>query len=249
MSVEQILRSLVSQDTGAIRLELVPGGSLTSTAGAGRNLNYFEDFIAADAGSRFTSTDDGGTGTNALLDGHGGWYNVVTAAADNDYHLMSSGAEFIKFQANKPAYVETKLKLTEAATDDSNWVFGFTDTLTTGFLANDGGGPAASYDGAVFFKVDGTMAIQFESSNAGTQVTTASVAPFVSGTEYTLGILFNPGDGTTGTLTPYVNGVAGAAHSITLAGLEEMHLVFGVKSGGANAETLSVDYLFVEATR
>lgn len=249
MSVENLLRNLIDETNGALKLSLVPGGEVTSIVGGTRNIKYFEDFVDADAGSRFTSTDDGGTGTNVLLDGHGGWYSVLTAAADNDYHLMSSGTEFIKFQANKPVYVEAKLKLTEANTDDANWVFGLTDTLTTGFLGDDGAGPAASYDGAVFFKVDGTMQIQFETSNAGTQVTNASVATFTSGTEYTLALYFNPGNGTTGTVTPYVNGVAGTAHSITLAGLEEMHLVFGVKAGGANAETLSVDYLYVDATR
>lgn len=249
LAVEKLLRSALTEDGGAFKMQLVAGGELTSIAGGSRNLVYMEDFVDADSSDAFDSTDDGGTGTNVLLDEHGGWYNVLTAVADNDYHLMSSGAEFIKFQANKPVYFEAKIKLTEANTDDANWVIGLTDTLTTGFLGDDGAGPAASYDGAVFFKVDGTMQIQFETSNAGTQVTNASLATFTSGAEYTLGLKFNPGDGTTGTVTPYVNGTAGTAHDITLAGLEEMHLVFGVKAGGANAETLSVDYLYVEATR
>jgi len=38
--------------------------------------------------------------------------------------------------------------------------------------------------------------------------------------------------------------VAGTAQNITLSGLEEMHLVFGVKAGpGGAAETLQVDYI------
>jgi hypothetical protein len=38
----------------------------------------------------WTSMDDGGTGTNAFQDVVGGWYNVVTAAANNDYHGLRS---------------------------------------------------------------------------------------------------------------------------------------------------------------
>lgn len=245
-TVENLLRSVIDESTGAIKLVQV--AQSLSKPGV-RPIEYFEDFVEADANSRFTDTNDGGTGTNVLLDGQGGWLSVVTAAADNDYHLMSSGTEFVRMQASKPFFFEAKIRLTEANTDDANWVIGLSDTLTTGFLANDGGGPAASYDGAVFFKVDGTMAIQFETSNAGTQVTNANVAAFSSGTEYTLGISFEPGNGTTGNVIPYVNGVAGTTHAITLSGLEEMHLIFGVKAGGANAETLSVDYLFFQGAR
>jgi hypothetical protein len=246
MTVEQLLRGALDEATGAFKFTQVAGS--ISKPGT-RPIQYLEDFIDTDSGAAFTSTDDGGTGTNVLLDGQGGWYSVVTAAADNDYHLMSSGTECIKMQAGKPFFFEAKIKLTEANTDDANFIVGLSDTLTTGLLADDGAGPAASYDGAVFFKVDGGTDIQFETSNAGTQVTNAAVSAFSSGTEYTLGISFDPADGVTGNIIPYVNGVASTTHAITLAGLEEMHLIFGVKAGGANAETLSVDYLFLEATR
>lgn len=246
MTVEQLLRSALDQNTGAFKFTQVAGS--ISKPGV-RPIEYFQDFVEADANSRFTDTNDGGTGTNALLDGQGGWLNVVTAAADNDYHLMASGTECIRMQAGKPFFFEAKIKLTEAATDDANFVIGLSDTLTTGLLADNGAGPAASYDGAVFFKVDGGTNLQFETSNAGAQVTNATVSPFVSAAEYTLGISFDPANGTTGNVIPYVNGVAGTTHEISLAGLEEMHLIFGVKAGGANAETLSVDYLYLQATR
>lgn len=198
----------------------------------------FEDPFHSPDYHTYTSTDDSGTGTNTYNDTAGGALSVVTAAADNDYHLMSTSKQNWLFADNKPLWWEHKFSLTEANTDDSNWCIGFSDTLTTGFMQDDGAGPPASYDGAVFFKVDGTLAIQFETSNAGDQVTNASIATFVSGQTYRVGMVFNHGDGTTGSITPYLDGVAGTAHAITLAGLAEMHLIFGVTAGDTNAETL-----------
>mgnify|MGYP000700462474 CR=1 FL=1 len=37
--------------------------------------------------TQWTSVDDGATGTNAISNTLGGWLNVVTAAANNDYHM------------------------------------------------------------------------------------------------------------------------------------------------------------------
>ena len=101
----------------------------------------------------------------------------------------------------------------------------------------------------MWFKVDGGTVWQFETSNAGTQVTNTSAGTFTSATAYRLGFIFDPNDGTTGKITPYLNGVEGTTHSITLASLTEMRLVLGVKAGGANAETLKMDYVQVLAVR
>lgn len=214
---------------------------------------FFDDFTnpasatASDL-QAYTSTDDSGTGTNAFQDAAGGWYNVVTAGADNDYHAMSTVNEVFKFASGKKLWFEAKFKLTEANTNESAWWFGLTDTLTTGGLQADAAGPLASYDGALIWKDEATMAIDFETSNAGTQATTTNIATFVSGNETRVGFYFD-GTATTSTITPYVdvdgNGfVAGTAQDITLAGLEEMHLVWGVKAGPSDgAETLQVDYI------
>jgi hypothetical protein len=50
-------------------------------------------------------------------------------------------------------------------------------------------------------------------------------------------------------ITYYYNGSSAGTQSITIAGLEEMHLIFGNKAGGTNAETLEIDYLYVEQQR
>jgi hypothetical protein len=75
---------------------------------------------------------DGSSGTDAFQDAAGGVVNLVTAAADNDYKAWSSVAENWLFAAGKELFFEARFKLAEAATNQSTWWFGFTDTLTTG---------------------------------------------------------------------------------------------------------------------
>lgn len=198
----------------------------------------------------YQSVDDGGTGTNAFQDAAGGIYNVVTAAADNDYHAMASLNQHWLFAAGAELWFEAGFKLAEANTNESTWWVGLTDTLTTGGMQANALGPLASYDGALIYKTpEAALTVNFETSNAGTQVSQAAFATSVSDTWSRAGFYFD-GTATTSTITPYFhNGTSwtkGTAHSITLAGLAEMNLVFGVKAGpSGGAETLQMDYIQV----
>ncbi len=183
------------------------------------------------------------------LDAANGVLSIPTDVTNNNEHYISSIAENWLFAANKPLWFEARVALTEANVDDANIIVGLSDTVAADSLLDNGAGPMASYDGAVWFKVDGGVVWQFESSNAGTQVTTASAGAFASNTWYRVGFIFDPLAGTTGEITPYLDGVAGTAQAITLAGLEEMHILLGAKAGGGAAEVLRVDYVQVLAVR
>ncbi len=210
---------------------------------------FFEDFQRLpDLTNEWAAVKDGAV-VPLLLDAAGGVISIPTDVTNNNEHYLSSLAENWLFAANKPLWFEARVAATEANVDDANLIFGLSDTVAADSLLDNGAGPMASYDGAVWFKVDGGTVWQFETSNAGTQVTNASVAAFASNTWYRVGFLFNPGAGTTGTITPYLNGVAGTAHSITLAGLEEMHILLGGKAGGGAAEVPRVDYVKIIAAR
>jgi len=215
--------------------------------------DFFDDFYAKpldDAQDKWLEVDDAGTGTNSIADSAGGVGTVVTAAADNDYHAISSIGESFLFASGKKLWFEARFKVAEANTNESAWWFGLTDTLTTGGLQAHAAGPLASYDGALIWKDEGTMSIDFETSNAGTQATAAADGgTFVTNTWTTVGFYFD-GTATTSTITPYYNVAggsaltAGTAKNITLAGLEEMHLVAGIKAGpSGGAETLQIDYI------
>jgi hypothetical protein len=168
---------------------------------------------------------------------------IATGATDNNGSCLSSITECFKVAAGKPIWFEARVKCAEAATDDANIYVGFSDLATVDAVLDNGGGPAASYDGVLFTKVDGGTVWQFETSNAGTQATTANAGAFVTDTWYRLGFHIDPNDGTTAIVTPYIDGVPGTPLNLTISGLEEMHVVLGAKAGGGNAETLQVDYV------
>lgn len=268
MALPQILTSLhgrkfgIGTDNALVldgrRISAAPGADLWAAApviGADRSVAFeiFDDFIYPASATvsdvmAWTANSDGGTGTNAFQDAAGGWFNLVTAAADNDYHALSSVAENFLFAAGKELWLEARFKISEATTLESTWWFGLTDTLTTGGMQANAAGPLASYDGALIWKEPETaLTVNFETSNAGTQNTLSAFATSISNTVHRCGFYFD-GAATTSTITPYFhNGTSwtkGTAQNITLSGLEEMHLVFGVKAGPtAAAETLQVDYI------
>lgn len=204
----------------------------------------------------WTKASDGATGTPVFQDTAGGVFNVVTAAADNDYHAYSHPYEvFNAGLSGKKMWFEARFKLSEAATNESAWWFGMTDTLTTGGFQADTGGPLADYDGVLIWKDEASMEVDFETSNGTTQNTTSAMATFVSNTWTRVGFYFD-GTATTSVITPYysVDGssalAAGTAQNLTLASMTASKLVFGVKAGpGGGAETLQVDYIRAFALR
>ena len=246
---------------------LIKDGSITSTLAATSGfpiwngvdpsdwIIYMDDFInipiddSTGFPTAWTIDTDTATGTGGVVDLLGGWMNVSATNTDNFGTTLSTIGESFVFDTDKKFILKCRVQLTEGNTDDANWAIGVSTVATKDFLQNDGAGPAATYDGAVFFKVDGTMKIQFETSNAGTQVTNATLADFVSATSYNLAFIYDYGDGVTGSITPYVNGTAGTAHAITIAGLETMHFVMSVKTGDTNAEAFLVDYVAISQER
>lgn len=219
--------------------------------------DFFDDFFRFDSGD-YTATTDGGTGTLALLGAagsRGGWLNIPTAAAANDYHLLST-AKFVELVASKPVIFEARFKLTDASANSSHFVFGLSDTVTGGFMTDTTGEPPASWDGSVIYKPTGAALFKHKTSNGSTASTTANIGTFVSGTTFTLGLAFDPGDGTTGTVQPFINGMGTKPnfdklpkHNVLLASLGPASIIFGVKASGSAVETLSVDYIALQAAR
>lgn len=211
-------------------------------------IHYHDDFFAYNnvtGTGNYEVTEDAGAGTGDSLDEAlpGGVLNVGCDGDDNDECYVGSRI-FGKFQTNKKVYFEAKVKLTEANTDDANWCIGLCSVYAANTLVDNGAGMVTTFDGAMFYKVDGTMTTKFLVSNGAVQNTPQSMGTFVSATWYTLGFLYDYNDGTTAKVTPFVDGVAGTAEDVTISGLDALlRLVMGVKAGGANEENLKVDYV------
>ena len=217
-----------------------------------RSYEFFDDFFEPplDANLKWVEVDDAGTGTNAVSDIAGGVGTVVTAAADNDYHAIVSKAESFNCLNAKELWLEARFRVVEATTNESAWWFGLTDTLTTGGFQANALGPLASYDGVLVWKDEATMAIDCETSNAGTQDTETNIGTFVTNT-WTRVAFHIDATATTAVVTVYFDlNDSGTltAHSATMnltrAGLEAMHVICGIKAGPtAAAETLEIDYV------
>ncbi len=227
-----------------------PRGGNDALSARGRNIEYWEDFFAYDNTATvgdYVEVSD--SGTIVTTDAAGGVLSLPTGGTAQNESYVSSMHELFKFDTDAMLWFEARVKLTEANTDDANIIVGLSDTVAADSLLDAGAGPMASYDGAVFFKVfDGTV-WQFESSNAAGQDTEISVGAFTDGAWTTLGFLYDYKDGVTASITPFVNGVAGTAVDLTIAGLAEMHILLGAKAGAGNAETLLVDYVHVVTER
>ncbi len=220
-----------------------------------------DDFFTLDT-VKWASVDDSGTGTNTANDVNGGQVSIVTAAAANDYHLMSSTKKNFQFLAGKPVLFEAEFSCTEAATNQANLCMGLTSVTTTGFMATANGGPPSSFSGAMFYKTGGGMSLGFITSNGSAQKNNTSLFTLVSGNTYRVGFRFQPLDTTQALITPYVydvtNGVyvntdgkssTGLSHKILLSGLAAMNVAYGVVAGSSAAETLKMNRIDAVAAR
>ena len=207
------------------------------------DFHYFNSAQAAVPDGIWTANVTDAIGTTGDTDAAGGVLRIDATAVNENETYISSQAESWLFLAAKPLWFEAKIWLTESNVDNANWIIGLSDTVAANSLLNAGAGPMAAYDGACFFKVDGTMQIQTETSNAGAQVTAAAAQAFVSGQHYRLGIWFNAA--AANNVLFYIDGVLVATHTLALAGLAEMHILMGVKAGNVagTAEDLMVDYV------
>lgn len=229
--------------TGPHHIDWVPGDVRTHV------VNFFEDFNDGYvSGDRWTlATDSGGTMT--IDDADDGIGSLLSGATDNDGSTITSTDEVFLAQADKNIYFEARVKCTEANTDDANIFVGLADIDTVDLMVDNGAGPAATLDGIGFYKLDGNMYWEFEASNATAKDSNSDMVAYASATWYVLAFEYDYNDGTTAKITPYVNGTAYDAVDLTISGMAEMSAAISVKAGGANAETLKIDYVRVSHER
>jgi hypothetical protein len=186
-------------------------------------------------------------GSAAAGDAAGGVLSLVPSdatVADNDEAYLRTTHEVFRFAADKPLRFECRLRFTEANVDDANVLAGLMDAVSAGALQDNGGGPRASYSGAVFFKVDGSQLWQCETSVGASKTTSVTAASSVmaASTWQTLRIEFRP-NGSDGETAFLIDGLLVARHNFSFSTATEMQVVLGVKNGSANNETLLVDYV------
>lgn len=216
-------------------------------------LEDFFEYVDADLWTLITAVD----GSALLADGNiGGAIQIrsATVTADNEDAYLELKTEAFKFAADKPLMLEARVKHSPAATNQANLVIGLMDAVAADAMQDDGAGPKASYSGVVFFTVDGDNTWQVENSITTTQkTTTLDTSGSLDGQEHAYGngvyeilrIEWTPINSTKGDFRFYIDETLVAVHTNqTYTSATDMHVVIGVKDGGAgDEETLVVDYI------
>lgn len=176
--------------------------------------------------------------------------------ADNDEGYIGTTASTFKPAANKPIYFEALVQWTEANTDDANVAVGLASSVAANLIVDDGAGLRASGAVIALYKVDGGTVWRFVTRN-GSDVTDSVSTTTAGGSAYQkLSIEVIDARSTHATVVPRVDGALlkdsngnVIRHELPLASIAACSLFAGVKNGGANLETLNVDYIGAVQTR
>lgn len=221
-----------------------------------RYYEHLEDFKHYVTTDMFTSvlTDSGTAAVSAAANG----ILTITASdgtvADNDEAYVATTNEVFLFANDKPFVVESLVKFAEANTDDANIFFGLADAIAANTLVDDGAGLKTSFSGACIYKVDGSNVWKCISSVGTTQTITTSTLTAGGSSYQRLKIEVNPISTTNVEISFFVDGIPlydaavtsknqAIKHVVDATSATEMDLGWGVKNGGANNESLNVDYV------
>lgn len=206
---------------------------------------FRDDFHTYDTTFVWGLTEDG-TATQVLLDSVDGVLEMANgAAADEEEQYVFSIAENYLLVPGNPVWFEALFTITEANVDDVNLIFGLSEDTAANLMQDAGAGPDANFDGCVIYKVDGGTVWSAMCSDGAAQTPVADIGPFLDAAPQRVGFIY---DGA-GTVTPYANGVAGTPIITNLPTGTAMHIVFGVKNGDTNIETLLMDAVMLASVR
>lgn len=221
----------------------------------------FDDFDRdVDAAEWVSTLTD--SGTASVGDAAKGILALVASdgtVADNDEAYIESPNETFLFAAGKAIAFGALVQFTEANTDDANVFVGLLDAVGANTLVDDGAGPKTTASGVGFFKVDGGTTWNIFASLSTTQtkvnLTAANsldkLAKTAGGASYQrLEIVVIPKNTTQQDVEWYIDGVL--VYKLTdmvFTSATEMQIGAGVKNGGANNETLNIDYIYAYQIR
>jgi hypothetical protein len=224
-----------------------------------RTFGLFDDFAYYVSTDLWTTVADGATVAASALEG-----GILTLTGDttlNDEVNVATTLACFKFVSSNPLMCELFVQYSEANTNKMNFGFGFTSAGgSADMLVDTTGEPAASFSGAIIYKVPGGTQWKTCSSLGSTQTKNQSDTT-AGGTAYQrLQIVVEPVSSTIAEVTYYVDGIqlktTGGRPGTTLikdqltyTSAVVMNLWFGLKQGSTTAEAAAVDYAAAEQLR
>ena len=212
-----------------------------------------DHFTAYNSGDEWTTVaSDSGTATvGDVANGELSLAPSDGTVADNDEIYIKATNETLLFANNRAICFAALVRWTEGNTDDLNVAIGFMNAVAADSILDNGGGPKASFSGAVFYKVDGGTVWRCRSSIGTTN--TDSITNITAGgaTYQLLEIEFRAIDATLGEISFLIDGQVvndsnnrPIKHQITYTGATEMQAFAGAKNGAATTvEALKIDAL------
>lgn len=228
--------------------------------------SFFDEFnyyVDADLWTKLVET-----GTTVAHEGPGrSRLKIEATTTDNNEAGVFTTNELFKFVADKAIVAEARIEYAEAATDDANVAFGFADAAGANLVTDNGAGITAT-DALLIYKVDGGTKWKAHSeingaanrgghgsSSAPTALTQSETTAGGTAAQ-TLRMEAIPVSGTVYEVRYYVDGVALKdangiiiQHGIELGTATDMDLGVYLKTGGAQTETVFVDYIYAAQVR
>lgn len=220
------------------------------------SFQIFDDFTDYNSGDLWTSLAADTGSSVAASDAHGGVLVLTCGDDDNEEAAVATTKACYLLEANKPAVMRGRIQFTDADALAANVACGLSSIFTADFITDNGGGIAASFSGAVFFKKDQDTYWSVCSSNGTTQTITRTNVVAASASYQDLEVRITPYSSANAEVTFHHNGqqVRDAngeliKHVLAIASIAAMKLGAYVKEGGGTNQLLKIDYLAVRAKR
>lgn len=223
-----------------------------------RQAILFDDFLWYISPHMWTSfvTD---AGTSVAISGSvaAGAVLITTGATDNNEAALTTTNKPFTFAAEKPMLCEANVQYSEANTSAENICFGFSSVMgTANMLLDDGAGPAASFSGAIIYKIDGGTVWRFRTSIGTTYTDSISATTAGGATAQVLSIEVRTASSGYVEAVPFVNGLQlldannkPIKHTFATTSAAAMQCGVYSKAGSANSEVATVDYIAASILR
>lgn len=221
-------------------------------------MSVFDDFTGdqSDITAVDTVTDLGSVTVGDAANGIAALVPSDGTVADNDEAYLATPNALYKFGTNREIYGRFRVQFTEANGSAANIAVGFQNAVGANSLIDDGGGVKVSGSTLAIYKVDGGTVWKCASACNGVSTVSTSTKAAGGSAYQVLEIECKDWDGVSMRVLFRVDGdyLRDAnnnviTHTVAIASAALMQMFAGVKNGGANLETLNLDYWFGSQTR
>lgn len=211
---------------------------------------FFEDFYWYISPHLFTSlTEDGGTVAAGTAAAEGTLILTTGTTLNDEVAVGTTNSPFIMAK-DKPAVFECSLSYSEANTNTACVAVGFGSVINSAdFLVDTTGVPAATFTGAIIYKISGSTVWKCMTSVGATQTQTDSVTTSATATLTAMRIEMQPINATQMEVTFYVGDVQlrdannfPIKHTVTF-GSTAMKAGAYLKTDSTNAEVVTLGYM------